>query len=205
SYEVDYIINPNCILNLGTVTIDLVPIQNFQLVPTSQEVDKGTLVTLSIESNGLSQVADISWQSNNTWECLDQPCTNINITANADDTVQAQIIDTDGCEYYLTAQIKVKETTTTTITIPNIFSPNQDGQNDVLEFELDPENQTLISAQVFDRWGNLVYDYPNSTKSSIWDGTKHHKSLNPGVYVYVARYKNGTETTTLYGDVTLVR
>ncbi|MEZ5050463.1 MAG: gliding motility-associated C-terminal domain-containing protein [Saprospiraceae bacterium] len=205
SYDVDYIINPNCILNLGTVTIDLVPIQNFQLAPANQEVDKGTVVTLSIESNGLSQIADISWQSNNNWECLDQPCTSISITADADDTVQAQIIDTDGCEYYLTAQIKVKETTTTTTTIPNIFSPNQDGHNDVLEFELDPENQTLISAQVFDRWGNLVYDYPNSTKSSIWDGTKHHKSLNPGVYVYVARYKNGTETTTLYGDVTLVR
>ncbi|MEZ5050650.1 MAG: gliding motility-associated C-terminal domain-containing protein, partial [Saprospiraceae bacterium] len=108
-------------------------------------------------------------------------------------------------EYYLTAQIKVKETTTTTTTIPNIFSPNQDGHNDVLEFELDPENQTLISAQVFDRWGNLVYDYPNTTNRTSWDGAKNHNSLNPGVYVYVARYKNGTETTTLYGDVTLVR
>ncbi|MCB9328245.1 MAG: hypothetical protein H6572_06120 [Lewinellaceae bacterium] len=40
SYDVDYIINPNCILNLGTVTIDLVPIQNFQLAPANQEVDK---------------------------------------------------------------------------------------------------------------------------------------------------------------------
>ncbi|MCB9328244.1 MAG: gliding motility-associated C-terminal domain-containing protein [Lewinellaceae bacterium] len=129
----------------------------------------------------------------------------MSITADADDTVQAQIIDTDGCEYYLTAQIKVKETTTTTTTIPNIFSPNQDGHNDVLEFEPDPENQTLISAQVFDRWDNLVYDYPNTTNSTSWDGTKNHKPLNSGVYVYVARYKNDTETTTLYGDVTLVR
>ena len=95
--------------------------------------------------------------------------------------------------------------------IPNIFSPNNDGQNDIFRIRGAgiAEIKTFI---VYNRWGEEVFQCRTSTGLSMtleecgWDGTYHGKDAPVGVYVYYveAVLLNG-ETVVKWGNVTLVR
>ena len=93
--------------------------------------------------------------------------------------------------------------------IPNVFSPNGDGVNDVFYIQSNAEVIGVTVFRVFDRWGNAVFADFNFQPNDIthgWDGTFHEKEMNPAVYTYVAE----VETTrgkplVLTGDVTLIR
>jgi gliding motility-associated-like protein len=67
---------------------------------------------------------------------------------------------------------------------PNVFTPNNDGENDLFKVENldDYLNPHLI---VYNRWGKVVYDKENYQND--WDGThyKNGKELPTGVYYYI--------------------
>lgn len=92
--------------------------------------------------------------------------------------------------------------------IPNTFSPNGDGVNDV--FYIRGTGITEINYfRIFNRWGQLVFERkiaPLNTPFAGWDGTLNGIVLPPDVYVYMVDVNcdNG-KTTTLKGDITLVR
>jgi len=86
--------------------------------------------------------------------------------------------------------------------IPDAFSPNKDGQNDILYVR-----SGCISSMdfmVFDRWGNKVFESQNI--SDGWDGTCKGVALNAGSFVYYlkASLRDGT-TVEKKGNVALVR
>ncbi|MBN8678802.1 MAG: gliding motility-associated C-terminal domain-containing protein [Chitinophagales bacterium] len=94
--------------------------------------------------------------------------------------------------------------------IPNVFSPNEDGENDWLSvFSRPGMVKEIKSFRVFDRWGNQLYGLekfqPNNNQSG-WDGTYKGQPMNPGVFVWVAEvtFVDGI-TETFTGNVTLVR
>jgi len=93
------------------------------------------------------------------------------------------------------------------IHIPNAFSPNNDSMND--EFVIQSNNQLLPleSIIIMDRWGTLVVDEKMiSHETFLWDGTFQGSLCQPGVYVYVIKYKNlEGRVLTKMGDITLVR
>jgi gliding motility-associated-like protein len=67
------------------------------------------------------------------------------------------------------------------ISIPNSFSPNGDGVNDVFFIRGLPENSTLI---IFDRAGNTLFESLSYTNN--WDGKdRAGKALASGTYWYV--------------------
>ncbi len=85
--------------------------------------------------------------------------------------------------------------------IPNIFTPNQDGIND--QFEYKNQEQWNFETQIFNRWGNLVYEDNNSKN---WDGTYKGNGVSAGVYFYIIKaqaIKNG-EVKVYKGTVTVV-
>jgi gliding motility-associated-like protein len=68
--------------------------------------------------------------------------------------------------------------------VPNIFTPNGDGSNDV--FFLKVANISEIHAIIFDRWGNKVYETSSSTGNIVWDGKNlSGKECAAGVYFYI--------------------
>jgi gliding motility-associated-like protein len=68
------------------------------------------------------------------------------------------------------------------IYIPNIFSPNGDGINDIFEISIHPEIEVnSVYGSVFDRWGNLLYE--STGESFTWDGNSKNIPMMPGVYV----------------------
>lgn len=60
--------------------------------------------------------------------------------------------------------------------IPNVFSPNGDGQNDFFEIFWNERVDALELLEIYDRWGGLVF---RSEQAAVWDG----QGVAPGVYV----------------------
>jgi len=86
------------------------------------------------------------------------------------------------------------------ITIPNTFTPNGDGMNDVWTLQyLDTYPKSNVT--IFTRYGNIVYSsigYP-----APWDGRYNGEILATGTYYYVIDPKNGKKPYS--GFVTLIR
>jgi gliding motility-associated-like protein len=88
--------------------------------------------------------------------------------------------------------------------IPNVFSPNGDGVNDVWEVLIDPSIDVIgIECNVFDRWGNTVFGARALPIS--WDGKFNEQALQPGVYVYVVKLIHEKDSQIHSGSLTLVR
>jgi gliding motility-associated-like protein len=86
------------------------------------------------------------------------------------------------------------------ITIPNAFSPNNDGINDywdVHNLNTYPESIT----QVFDRYGRQVFQ--STGYASPWDGANKGIPLPAGTYYYIIDLKDGQPK--LSGWVVIVR
>ncbi|MEZ4978318.1 MAG: gliding motility-associated C-terminal domain-containing protein [Chitinophagales bacterium] len=80
--------------------------------------------------------------------------------------------------------------------LPNSFTPNGDGANDVFTPFPGWRFVDHIEMKIFNRWGNLVWQTENPNIN--WDGTdqENNKELNDGVYLYSGYYfvrrSNGT-------------
>lgn len=74
--------------------------------------------------------------------------------------------------------------------MPNAFSPNGDGINDVFRpfFSSPPQIQGFL-LQIWDRWGSLIHETSNFLEG--WDGTDELQPVPTGVYVYVLQYTAG--------------
>ena len=92
------------------------------------------------------------------------------------------------------------------ITIPNAFSPNQDGQND-LYLITDEEAKIIetLDLQIFNRWGQKVFETNDKTRG--WDGYFQGKLLNTAVFDYHLTIGciGGEKTFFKKGDITLIR
>lgn len=74
--------------------------------------------------------------------------------------------------------------------IPNAFTPNNDGLNDVWEIVYDPECWENVTFTIFNRWGATIYW--GSGDDLVWDGSVHGGShyVADGTYVYTCTAKN---------------
>jgi gliding motility-associated-like protein len=88
------------------------------------------------------------------------------------------------------------------IFIPNSFSPNGDGLNDVLRVY----GYTITEMQfmVFNQWGEKIFE--SRSQSTGWDGTHKGKVQPSGVYIYVCRMvlRDGT-VENRKGSINLIR
>ena len=93
-------------------------------------------------------------------------------------TAQVIVADTIGCADTATIQLNIFRR----IIVPNVFSPNNDSQNDY--FEISSGNQYFINFQVFTRSGLLVYR--TKAKTIRWDGKMLSGDDVPaGIYYYI--------------------
>ena len=86
--------------------------------------------------------------------------------------------------------------------VPDIFSPNGDGNNDVLYVR--SLHIKELGFSVYNRWGEKVFE--SQSKNEGWDGNYKGRPCSPDVYVYHVAivFEDGTEESRK-GNVTLVR
>jgi gliding motility-associated-like protein len=117
------------------------------------------------------------------------------------------ITDSKGCTATDRIAIHVSEPD---IYVPNVFSPNEDNQNEYFTIYSSSNGlKRILKLQIFDRWGNLLFernDFPPNIDHLGWHGDFNGRAMDPGVFVWWAEveYLNGRKVL-LKGDVTLVK
>ena len=89
--------------------------------------------------------------------------------------------------------------------IPNSFTPNNDGINDVFQVKGIGFKSESFFIEIFDRWGRSVYTSKDVTKG--WDGTIKGQNSAEGLYIYRVRIigANGEGRKEYMGNVTLLK
>lgn len=125
------------------------------------------------------------WTPNTFLSCSDCP----NPIATPRNTIAYTLVVSNplGCETSITSQIRVLKKQP--IFAPSAFSPNNDNVNDLFEIFTGPSIAYGQHLQIFNRWGQLVYDMRNNSANNRlnWNGYIQGKLADSGVYIYVAK------------------
>jgi gliding motility-associated-like protein len=118
---------------------------------------------------------------------------------------EVNIVDNNGCLVKNTLIIAAEKCDLEEffIYIPNVFTPNNDGVNDLYAIQL--EGGYLDEGFIVNRWGELIASFDNSNRT--WDGTTPDGStVVDGTYTYVLYYTPiGENQLKAQGFVTLIR
>jgi gliding motility-associated-like protein len=110
-----------------------------------------------------------------------------------------QVTDADGC-------ISSKGFTVMVITkimVPNAFSPNGDGKNDLFR-PIYGSDISQVILNVYNRWGQLIFEDRGTHKG--WDGNFGGKPQPEGTYIWELRYKTSSgESKSLAGSFLLIK
>jgi gliding motility-associated-like protein len=111
-------------------------------------------------------------------------------------TYNLQVISADGCQGQGTVTVNVLNP----LIIPNTFTPNGDGINDLWNIK-GLQYYTGCTVEIYNRYGSLLYHSVNYAKP--WDGKYNGKVLPTGTYYYIINPQNGRQQVA--GYVTIVR
>ena len=174
------------------------------VAPEDVTIDLGDSIRIISYAETLDSVS-FSWSPEMGVSCLD--CAITYLSPHETTTYTVTITQAGGCTS--TDQITVNVSENNRIFIPNIFSPNNDGVNDIFVINTGPGVAQIKSMRVYDRWGALVHNVENvpaNREAYGWDGTFRGNPHAQNVYVYFVELEllNG-KVIDFRGDVSLVR
>jgi gliding motility-associated-like protein len=195
--------NFNCFTDTGFVTIGVGQIPTVEL-GTGRLVVAGTVVPQQpVFTNG--PFVNYNWTPTSGLSCLN--CPNPNITVNTNTVYSLTVTSAYGCTATDTIGYRVV-CQQDQIYIPNAFSPDGDGVNDVLMVRGKGVSKVRYF-RVFNRWGQIVFERSNFDANDPrygWDGKINGIPANPDVYVYTADVLCTAGGAFVYkGNVTLVK
>jgi gliding motility-associated-like protein len=85
-------------------------------------------------------------------------------------------------------EIEVTADACCNIFVPDAFTPNGDGVNDVF-YAFTNCQTSAFSMVIYDRWGGKIFETTDINNG--WDGTTNGRALNTGVYVYTLSFNDG--------------
>ncbi len=166
-------------------------------------VPAGSVVPLNIESS--PDVITWKWWPMKYLDCYD--CPQPNSTPRENLTYNVTATNVYGCATTETIAIKLQCINSVTF-LPNTFSPNGDGQNDIF-YVRGRGIKSVRTFRIFNRWGELIFERVNFNIDDIaygWDGKHAGQPLVPDVYIYyVQAVCDNNESLLLKGNVTLLR
>lgn len=117
-------------------------------------------------------------------------------------TVRYTISDSFGCQ--ATTQKFIKIYSSCYVTVPNAFTPNNDGKNDLLRV-LNAVKAEKFDFRIYNRWGQLMFQTTDWKQG--WDGTVSGKPQGTGTFIWLVTYteRNSTYSRTLKGTAVLIR
>ncbi|MFZ1496327.1 MAG: T9SS type B sorting domain-containing protein [Saprospiraceae bacterium] len=168
----------------------------------------GDVTTVQAQINVTPSMIDtIIWSPADWFNCTDDPCFEQVFTPVQNGYIDITVIDTNGC--VATDRILVVVEKRGDIYIPNAFTPNNDGFNDILTIFGSEEVKQVLKFRIFDRWGTLVFandKFDPNNEEYGWDGNFKGEPMNPAVFVYWAEVElEDGVVVFVKGDITLIR
>ncbi|MBI4929429.1 MAG: PKD domain-containing protein, partial [Bacteroidetes bacterium] len=109
------------------------------------------------------------------------------------------VTNTDGCLDTVKHSFTVK---TFVVSVPSAFTPNGDGQNDVLSVRGGPMKE--MDWRIYNEWGNEIFHA--TSQDNGWDGTYKGKLQPSARYVYILTgITYGEDVVDIHGDVTILK
>lgn len=184
----------------STLIVGEPPLPILGILPQDSTIDLGSSITLvsSFSPYTGDDVNFYLWSPLTGVNCADCSSTLASPYATTDYTLTVNYWK--NCSVSETIRVYVGEGED--VFVPNAFSPNGDGNNDVLE--VFGAGLAKANLKIFNRWGELIFDSANQWRG--WDGTYKSQIQQPGVYTYVveAVYLNG-KVREKKGTVTLIK
>jgi gliding motility-associated-like protein len=157
----------------------------------------GDQVTLSADATFGSLFTNFQWSAADSVNCSNCPTASLQPSVSGLVMVEANTLR--GCPVSDSLFLNVIPGPAR-IYLPSGFSPNGDLVNDLWEPGLGPEVETILSWQVYDRWGGLVWDYGGN--ENWWAGAD--QSVGLYTYRFSAVLIDG-RIVDKTGEVTLIR
>ncbi|HIA07452.1 MAG TPA: T9SS type B sorting domain-containing protein, partial [Flavobacteriales bacterium] len=196
THEIVYIIGSNC-GSSDTVDIEVyvLPSLSFTTTDESCEGENDGAIDLTV-AGGASPYA-YSW---------DDPVSSTTDTLMALPPGTYTVVVTDSNSCSITDSIEILQSTEPCFApylyIPNVFSPNDDGVNDILYVQ--GQGIAEFNFVLYDRWGELMFETSDQTIG--WDGMFEGKRLNEAVFFYyVNALTIDDKTIKKKGNITLLR
>jgi gliding motility-associated-like protein len=174
-------------------------------LPSDTSIVLGTVLRIEAFTN-LTVWSDISWQPLSDSTC--STCLLQEWTPLQSGQVSVTIWDTAGCP--ASSSMRIYVTRNPELYIPNVFSPNNDGINDIWKVYAGKGIAFLREFAIYDRWGGLLYRWEGAVEPDAWPGwgggTADGQLAGAGVYVYLLQVEwvDGTKEV-VSGDVTILK
>jgi gliding motility-associated-like protein len=190
----------NCKGKSNTISIQTIPLPTIQL-PKVINIKYGETTLI----NGVVTNAErIEWSPVNIISCVN--CYSTIVTPSITTTVTGTVYNKLNCSSFDTTLLIVS-CDPKFLFIPNLFSPNSDGENDFF-YPRAKFDATIKLMQVYNRLGTLVFEQENFKANNAeegWDGYFKGILAEPGVYRYFIKATCADGTLFDYnGDVTLI-
>jgi gliding motility-associated-like protein len=189
----------------STFILDLAVQEGSLSLPEIQSVEFGSSIRLNPTITNSGSLTVIAWSPQEGLSCTD--CLSPLASPAQSTRYQLFVEDSNGCSYQATVFVAVDQNLR--VYIPNVFSPNGDGSNDIFYPNIYGPVERVETFRIFDRWGEQVFrqeDFQPNDPAFGWDGTFNGQLLNSAVFVYylVVELENGGQEV-IKGDVTLLR
>lgn len=182
--------------------VDIWPLPVIENVPeVIIPVGFGTTLPVTYSNNVTTWV----WTPSTALSCTDcpTPFANPKFTTN----YRVAVTDSNGCR--ATSHIIVRVICENrNYFVPNTFSPNNDGQNDIF-YPRGKGIDRIQSMRIYNRWGELVFErknFPVNSQVDGWNGMIRGKQAESDAYVYIIEVIcDNAQIIPLKGNVTLIR
>ena len=180
------------------VSVDVVPLVSIKATPDSLNVNQGDPVTLEAVTDPPGAIVTYAWKENGN--ALSQTTKVITVTPLENPTKYTVTVTTPkGCAVSSEIEFNVLPAEWD---VPNVFTPNGDGKNDVFKIVLKGKNISISQFSVYNRWGQKIYD---KADNNGWNGDVNGKPAPTDTYVYWIVLKTPKGDEVLKGDISLIR
>jgi gliding motility-associated-like protein len=131
-----------------------------------------------VQLNGTTNATTFVWSSADTLSCTN--CLNPVVIPFENESYVLTVEDLNGCINSDTVLVTIDGT----LYVPNAFTPNGDGFNDI--FDIKGEEISSFQLRVFDRWGLLIFE--SNSLNNQWDGSYNGQPVQMDVYVWKVEY-----------------
>jgi len=180
-----------------------ITVSNVPVLTASQDtvIDAGTSLIL----NASTTLGDLEWSWTPTNQgtilnCLNTPCSSVEVNPLISTIFTVTASSAAGCS--VSESVSVLLNLEDGIGVPNSFSPNGDGLNDLLFVK--GQNIVEMDFKVYNRYGELVFE--TSEQTIGWDGNFKMKEEKDATFAWMLRYKllDG-RSGDMNGNVTILR